>query len=447
MLLGPDGRPISTHAPKAPSSAAAATMATGGGRLYSAGQRRDVRTLRRYSEQNVWVRSAIDRRKHDLTRSKWSVVRIDDPKAQPDPRVEREARELFTFVNPTGASLSTVIAMLVEDILVVDAGCLEIETTAKGKIAALWPLDGGEIRPDPSWDGSDPNKPRYSLYRNGRHVADYWNDELIYMMANPRSCSPVGRSPLEVLFDTVEADLYGEDFEYRRLRETAPAGLLYLGTASAEEVMKFRALWESELAGKRDVAIFGTDLGDFDDGVKPSSPTFIPFSRSSRDEMHREYFKWLAIKVATAFRQSLLGFNLSDTIHKSVGETLQTMDDESLLALGGTIESHLTREVMWRIDPSHRHGFKFVDLTKRDALAQAKLDESAMKTGRTTPNELRKRDGDDPFPDSVRPDGTPDPTHWANLPYPFAQFGNQKLDPRRDDYPEEDPDEDPDAKS
>ena len=70
------------------------------------------------------------------------------------------------------------------------------------------------------------------------------------------------------------------------------------------------------------------------------------------------------------------------------------------------------------MDPKHQHGFQFDDLTARDELQQANLDKINMSIGVTTPNEIRAREGWDPYPDSMNGD-TPDPEHWANLPYPF----------------------------
>lgn len=368
--------------------------------------------MRRYAETNVWVRTAINRRKREISRAKWSIVRVDDPKAAPRPKIVKQCADLFNFVNDTRVSINWLLNMIVEDILTVDAGVIEIEHTAGGEIAALWPLDGCTIMPLSKWTGKETDD-RYVQIYDGKVVARFKNSEIVYMMANPRTCSVVGLSPLEVLFSTVEADLYGSDLEYRLLLETAPPGLLYLGSGiSPEQVSQFREAWENEIAGNRDIAMFGG--GASMDGERPQPPLWIPFGRSGREEQRREYMKWLATKVAAAFEMDLLAFNLSETVHRSIGEVVTSKTDDGLLGLAGVIEDFLTREVLWTIDPNHEHGFQFMNLVRADEMVKAKTRAEQMTFGYSTPNEFRVEDGKDPFPGS---EGNPD--HWSNLPYPF----------------------------
>lgn len=389
-------------------------LASGGGRGVLE-PRRGARTLRAFSESNPWVRIAINHRKRTISKAKWAIVRVDDPKAAPDPRIVKKATELFTFVNDTRTNLSWLLGEIVEDILVLDAGVFEKEKRHNGEIAALWPIDGSEIAPDPNWDGSEPNKPRYYQFRDGRLIAAYRNDELTYMMMNPRTNSAVGFSPLEALFNDVEADLYGAKLEYRELKQTVPAGLLYMGSGlSAELVESFRDQWDNEIAAQKGVAIMGGGDNAMD-GQKPNPPQFIEFKKPD-GKARREYIKWLVTKIAAGFEIDLLVFNLSETINKSVGNNLTAKTDTGLLALGDTVADFITREVIWELDPSHRHGFVFQELVPRDIKQELANQQAMMAMGATTPNEVRALHGLDPYPGSVG-----DPDHWANLPYPYQQ--------------------------
>jgi hypothetical protein len=411
--------------------------------------RRGARTLRRFSENNVWVRAAINRRKREISRAKWSICRIDDPKAPPNPIIVNRVTELFRFINPKRESLRSLLDMVVEDILVVDAGCVEKEKTGGGDIVALWSVDGSTIAPDPAWDGSNPKAARYFQYIDGKLVAKLRNDELVYMMANPRTNSVVGFSPLEVLFDTVEAELWGDDYEYRMLKQTAPSGVLDLGAGlETSQVEAFREMWNSEIAGSYDIAIVGGGEPGAGVGTK-----FVPFTRTAREEQRRDYMKWLATKICTAFEMDLLAFNLSAGVQRSTGNNMQSKSDDGLLGLATLVSEFITREIIWEMDDAHQHGFQFDDLTVREATAQAKIDQIYMSIGVTSPNEIRAREGIDPFPGSEKSPGVPDPEHWANLPYPFnqntaAQPAEDPLEPGPDDpnagedKPKEDGDED-----
>lgn len=415
---------LALRSPKAPQGASFAPGLNGSATWGVYGPRRAARSLIRFAEKNVWVRTAISLRKQAISQAKWAVVRLDDPKAQPDDAVLTAAQELFTFVNDKGESLGTLLAMMVEDLLIIDAGCCEIEKKANGKIAALWAVPGEEIAPDPKWDGSKPKQSRYFQYRDGKLIGQYRNDELVYMMGNPRSRSCLGLSPLETLFDTVEADLYGEGFEFGRMKETAPSGILDLGDGwPPEKVEAFRDQWETDIAANRDVAIIGSAGASMDGESSTRSPVFIPFSRSARDEMRREYMLWLAKKIAAAFQIDLLAFNLSEAIHRSVGTNMQAKTDAGLISLANVVQSYITREIMWVLDPSHRHGFVFQELTPRDAKAEADIRAIYMNIGCTTPNEIRAEEGKDPVP-------------WGDEPWPTALA--KAVDPAQEDKPPDD---------
>jgi|GEM_PF-1922070 len=410
-FFGFGSRPA-TAAPAAETKAGKArdsyAVGSGGGSVVGVlSPRPGARTLRTFSERNVWVRIAINRRKREIGRASWTIARVDNPKAPPDEKLVTTITELFRFINAKRESLRSLLDMLVEDILVLDAGCCEKVKTAGGKIYELRAVDGATIAPNGKWDGDEPHAPRYYQIIDGKTVASFTNDELIYMMANQRTNSAVGWSPLETLFETVRADLYGESFEYQSMRQTAPAGMMYLGSGvPPEKVEEFRDHWEQEIAGTRDIVFLGGGVDPMT-GEAALPPAWTAFTRSARDEERRAYMKWLATKVAGAFEMDLLAFNLSEAVHKSVGDTMQAKSDIGLLGLAGTIEEFITREIIWEMDPLHRHGFRFTDLTPREAIQIAKLRQIYMNIGCTTPNEIRAEDGLDPVP-------------WGDEPWPTA---------------------------
>jgi len=385
-----------TRAPKTvPSYANAIRVGVQG----SGTQKRGSKQLRNFAENNEWVRVAVNRRKHALGQANWRIVRIDDPKATPSPAVVKKIRDLFRFVNPKRESFRSLLDQVVEDILVLDAGCVEKEKTAGGGIAALWVVDGAEISVDPKWNGSKPNAPRYSQWENFRKICDLRNDELIYMMHNPRSHTPIGWSPVETLVRVIEAELYGENYDYEGLKQTAPEGLIDLGRGvPAKEVVAFREYYESEIAGTKSMAIFG---GGGDSGVT-GEVKFTPFKWSPREAQRQEYKKWLATKIAAVFEMDLLSFNLTEDVNRANGENLTTQTDTGLVGLSSLVAEYITREIIWEIDENH--GFEFADVIATDDMIQAKVDQLNMGTGITFPNEIRAREG-------------LDPVAWGNVPY------------------------------
>ncbi len=359
-----------------------------------ADRRRPAEMLRRWADTNEWVRIAINRRKRQISQARWQIVRLDDPQRPPDPCVVNAVGDLFRYVNPKRESFRSLMDMVLEDLLVLDAGCIEKEKTLGGKIAALYAVDGATIAPNPEWDGETPRQPRYDQFINGRKVASFRNDELVYMMNSPRSFSAIGWSPVESLARSIEADLYGDDFDYDMLRQTAPAGLIDLGALSNTDTEAFREYYESELEGQRRVGIIGGAGIDANGNPVSRSATWISMQQSARDLERQSYRTWIATKVAAAFELDLGVFNLTANLHKDTGGHQQALTDEGHRSLGRLVEEFVTREIVAEFDENH--GFVLSDLNARDALAQADLDAKQIAMGALTPNEIRARDGLEP---------------------------------------------------
>lgn len=410
------------------------------------GQKPGVKMLRHFADSCEFVRMAINRRKHQIAQAPWKIVRQDDPKADADPRVEKQIKDLLRNVNPKHESFRSLLDQVLEDFCIIDAGCIEKEKTLGGDIVALYAVDGGTIRVIPEWQGEDPMAPRYEQWINSRKVASLRNDELIYLMANPRTYSAIGWSPVETLVRTIEAELYGEEYSFEQLKQTAPAGMLYLGPGlTTDQVDAYREYYESEIAGTKSLAIFGGGISA--DGKAQTGPSFTPFQPNNTESQLMDYKKWLAIKIAGVFEMDLLAFNLTEGVNRSTGKTLQTSTDEGHKSMSKLVAEFLTRELVEEID--ERHAFEFGDINDRDEVAQAEVDAVRMTSGVTFPNEIRARDGLDPVPwgdvpyvagsTTVLPTGdladpndpAQNPNHPSNKPAPViadGTEGNQKAD-------------------
>lgn len=374
--------------------------------------RRGARYLRNFADYSEPLRTAINWRKQQISQARWRIVRSDNPKKPPDERIVKQAQQLFRFINPKRESFRTLMEQVVEDLLVLDAGAIEIEKTLGGDVVALWAVDGATIAPDPNWDGRDPNAIRYRQYIDGRVVAELRNDQMLYMQANPSTHRVLGWSPVETLVNIVEAELYGEKYDFNMLRHAAPAGILDIGRGvGPEQVEAFREYYRTEIEGTEQIAIFGG--GDPGQG---SGITFQKFGYSPAEMQRTEYKTWLINKIAFVFQLDKSIFGLVGDVNRANGKTMSDRTDQGLAALARLRDDYVTREIIWQLDPSGVHAFETMDLVVTDPLAQAKVWQLHMQMGATTPNEVRAAQGIEPFPGSEK-----DPEHWANLPYPFNQ--------------------------
>jgi hypothetical protein len=425
-LLGPDGRPWTAAAAGADVAKHAVTVApyANATRAVISGgnQKRGAKMLKNFARSNEWVANAIFRRSHAIQNAKWTIVRTDDPFAKPDPDVQRLVRQLLNNPNPAGMSWREFIAQAVFDLLVLDAGCIEKEFNARGDVVALWPVAGETISVDAKWiEDCDPRSPRYRQYEGYKLIAELLNDQLIYMMHNPSTDLPIGHSPVEVLVRVIEAELYGEQYDYEAMKQHQPAGVLDLGPGtSMPELERFREYYEAEIAGTRRVAVIG---GGAEGGKGGSQVNYIAFRDDSFED--REAYKhWLAVKIATVFELDLVEFNLIADVNRSTSKTGASKTDRGLEALGSVIEGHISREIVAAIDPNH--GFAFKDLVSIDDMAQAQIDKIYLAAQVITPNEVRDRKGMPAVP-------------WGDEPSPTQSTEPLEPPPGEDVDPDDDP--------
>lgn len=416
-----------TRAPKTQPviDGASGIMSMSGMRSLTPRPREDAAQLRRWARTNEFLAMAIARRKHQVGMASWKLVRRDKPNQPAVPAVESAVRDLLDMPNPTGESFRSFLDKVLDDLLILDAGCIEKELTLGGKLLHLWPVNGATVRVLPDWDGSDLSAPRYVQALPGmQKPIELRNDQLIYMMSNPSTHTVEGWSPVQTLLRVVRAELFGEDYNYEQIRRHAPRGLLQLPLANPRELETFKTYFRDEVEGMEALGIIGgSKSGDAGGEAKYISLVADDF------EKRLSYQKWLATKIAGVFEMDLQVFNLSETVQKSVGKQLTARTDEGAESLATMVAEYITREIVWVIDPTRSHAFSFDNLNDRDALAQAKVDQINMSIGVTFPNEIRARDGKDPV-------------EWGDEPYSSTQSQFAGDDPESGD-PQDGNDEEP----
>lgn len=354
-----------------------------------------VKLYRQWSRESTWVRAAIDIRKGQVSAADWDIVPYD-PDRPFSKRLQQRLREMFDTPNPRDESFQTMIEMAVEDILVVDAGSIEKVRNLRGEIMEMWPVDGGEIKVSKVWDG-DPDEDRYFWWPDPgtKEIAAYTNDEMIYMMQRPSTSRVVGLSNLEVLKAVVDAELLGQDFNYRQLSTAAGDGIFDLGeNARPDQVEKFSRYWLAEIAGKGATAFWGGTRG----------AKWIPFRANNQDMQFLEYQEYLVKKTAAVFEMHPQDLGLTAEVNKATAEVLdQQTDERGAKRLLKLVQNHLTREVVWDAGFGGRANnlaFRFTRLNMRESLANAKIEQIQLgEVASESVNAVRRGKGLAPFPE------------------------------------------------
>ena len=321
--------------------------------------KRSVKQLRGWARENPWIRAAINLRRTQVSRAQWDIVSLDG-ETPVDSLTVKRIKYLFRHPNTRRDSFRSFIEPVIEDLLTLDIGAIEVEPTAGARlgirrdpIANLWPIDGGSIRFDPSWDGSDSDKPRYYQYdSSGKVVSKYLNDELVVIQANPMTYSPLGLSPLEVLASTIDSDMAAAQYNSRSVTQAAPPGILHLGEGiRPDQVDAFKSYWDAEIAGRSQVAITG--------GGKQMQ--WIPLAPSNRDMQFMEWQIYLARKICAVFGVQPQDIGITMDVNRASAEVGAAFtQDVGITPLLDLIAEYLTREIVWRFDQDLR--FTYTDL-------------------------------------------------------------------------------------
>lgn len=351
--------------------------------------------LRHWAKNSEWIRGAINIRKSQVSSAEWDVVPLDKNKPY-SKRLQQKLRDRLRTPNPANDSWRSFIEPIIEDLITLDAGCVEKERNLMGEPVHLWPVDGATIRVNARWDGSNPMEPRYFWYPdNWKELANWVNDDFIYMMANRRTDSPIGQSGLETLKLAIQAELDAHEYNRRQVAGAAPDGILNLGEGFSEtQVKQFRAYFNSEVAGKGAIGFIG--------GSK--DPSFIPFRQSNRDQQFLEWQIYLVRKICVVMGLTPQDLGVTFDVNRSTSETqIQISEDRGLRPLMTLVQEYVTEEVIWDPGyggPENNLAFRFTALNLKESTAKAQIYKEALAgVPWRYVNEARIDEGREPIPE------------------------------------------------
>lgn len=332
----------------------------------------NARIYRHWAKTSEWVRGAISIRKSQVSSADWDIVPYDQRKPY-SKRAAALIKERFQTPNPANDSYRSFIEPITEDLLTLDAGCIEKVRNLSDEMVEMWPVNAEHVRVNALWEG-DPRSARYYWYPdNFTEKARWRNEDFVYMMTNPRTDSPVGLPPLETLRAAVEAELAAHEYNRRQVENAAPDGIINLGEGFTEQqVNRFREFFESEVAGRGPLGFIG--------GSK--DPGFIKFRDSNRDQQFLEWQIYLVRKIAVVFGLTPQDLGVTFDVNRSTSEIqLQVSEDRGLRPLMSLIQEYLTEEIVWDRSyggPDNNLAFRFTALNLKESTAKAAIYEKAL---------------------------------------------------------------------
>lgn len=360
----------------------------------------NVRVLRRYSMINPWIRALIDKIRVKVAGADIAVMPLD-PTKKYDKAIQAQLMHIIKHPNEQRQNWGEFIGSVLEDILVLDRGCITKDMTPKRRPLHLYAEDGGNVRIYPQWDGN-PKTPRYLWDPpEGAKKMPLRNDEAIVICRNPATYR-FGLSPVQTLIDTIQRDLDASMAVSDGVTQKPPAQIVHLQGATDSAVRAVRATYDSEIAGKKKVMFAGGE-GEI---------KMLPFIYKDG-----EWLPWLTYLVqlmAAVFQLSPQSVGFLLNANKSNSQTQADREiDDSLVPLMLTLELYLNEEFVGDYAPKDMFGAP--DLEKLNlGLVFPKISEQARylhaadtadlaKTvlgglPSMTINEVRLLRGDEPYP-------------------------------------------------
>lgn len=341
-----------------------------------------------------WVFSAINIRQDQIASAEWDIVPNNDTKRYSS-RLQQRIHDLFDQPSAKLDSFQTFAAVVINDLLTLDSGVIEKVRYPDGGIAELWPVRGEWIAVDERWDGSDPKKPRYYFIPDGTVRATFKNEDMLYMIANPRANSAVGLPPPAILASTIDSELQAMEYNRRMVMGAAPDGVFNIGDdAPQEKVTETSSFFQNKVFGQSAMAVVG--------GFK--NPSYIAFRPNNRDMQFREWQDLLIRCIAITYGLAPMDLGITFDVNRSTADqSAQNTEDRGLRPLMSLVQSYFTREIVWdRSFGGRDNNLKFVfkSLNLNETKAKADINRVAMPgVPWKSPNEARTTDGRPPIGD------------------------------------------------
>lgn len=301
--------------------------------------------LRNYADNDEWLRAGINKRRDQVGRAEIAVT-PGDPKRKFDKKTQYSLELMLDQPNERRENWSELISGAIEDMIVLGRGAISKGMTVDRKPTSLYAEDAATIKVYPGWDG-DPNKPRYLFEEFGTsRKVPLRNDELIMPFYSPATYR-YSLSIVQVLMDTIKADLEATKQALRTMQQKPPPNAFQIQNASSQQLESMRDAYDRDIAGQKELFWFGG----------PSAAQQFRLVYSARENQFLEYQVYLVRKICALLQMSPQSLGVTFDINKATGEVQQEIDENTgLVPLLLVLEDYFNRELVADYAPPLPYG-------------------------------------------------------------------------------------------
>ena len=337
--------------------------------------------LRALAENHDITRLAIETRKDQIEKLGWRIRSRKGAKSDGD-AAERISRLTDFWRKPDGEQpFASWLRELLEDLLVLDAPCLEVRRNRVGDVIGLDVVDGSTIKVliDDTGRRPQPPAPAYEQIIHGRPWRLLTSDELIYLPRNRRPHRAYGFGPCEQIIMTINIGLRRQMMQLQHFTDgNVPPGLVNAPDGwNAEQIRQFQEWFDSILAGNtgnRTRLIW--------------APTGAKYQAFKEAPYKDEFDEWLARIVCYAFSLPPTAFTAQ--VNRATAQSAQeTAVEEGLAPLTGWVKRLVDSVIQDRMGDSDLE-FIWSDVQPANPKDQAAILDVYVKNGIYTVNEARE---------------------------------------------------------
>lgn len=312
-----------------------------------------------------------------------------------DPRVEAITR-FFQFPDSTH-DWATWLRMLLEDRLVIDAACLEVQYNKGGGIINLLPLDGATINVLVDITGRRPQAPQaaYRQIVHGLPAIDFTTGiptdpkmgQIMYMPGNVRNHKLYGYSPVEQTLAIILTLIYKTVFYQAWYDESN----IPLASMSMPENMSTSEM----LRLVREIEASNSDIQQRMKLLPVPAGGKIEVLK--KEEYAPKFEEWCARVFAFVLGETATPF-VQQNNRATANQADDTREESGELPLMRWVKNSID-QIVQRPDLFNAPDVEFVwdEQAETDALKQAQVDEINVTIGQRTADENRMRDGLSPI--------------------------------------------------
>lgn len=350
--------------------------------------------LRALAENHDITRLAIETRKDQIEKLDWTIRPRNERKPMAG-AAGRIARLTEFWRKPDREQpFATWLRELLEDLLVLDAPCLELRRNRAGEIIGLDVVDGATIKVliDDTGRQPQPPAPAYEQVIHGRPWRLLTSDDILYLPRNKRPHKVYGFSPCEQIVVTINIGLRRQMMQLQHFTDgNVPPGLVNAPEGwNAEQIRQFQEWFDSILAGNtgsRTRLIW--------------APTGAKYQAFKEAPYKDEFDEWLARIVCYAF--SLPPTAFTPQVNRATAQSAQQIAlEEGLAPLTGWVKRLIDAVIQDRMGHPDLE-FAWSDARPTDPKDQASVLDIYVKDGVYTLNEARDILGMSPIDGGDRP--------------------------------------------